>query len=120
MAATAVADKEKAPPWFEAISPHLLRNKAIRTYLTQYSIAAWPEVVKLTMLHGVLTLQKQYPGEILPLERLRGVLTSGQSAVAVESALPDLKERLEGLQAQLADVGNDLHKGAQVGRCCAL
>lgn len=100
--------KATEPLWFESVSPHLLRNKAIRGYLGQYNGKDWPEIVKLTLLYGILNLQKRYPGQILPIERLRAVLRASQSAVTVESALPDLQGQLEFLQSQLAEVTDDI------------
>ena len=40
------------PSWFEQVSPHLMRNRNLRTFLGQYAAKDLPEVVKLTMLYG--------------------------------------------------------------------
>lgn len=94
--------------FYESVPPHLLRNKALRGYLGQYNGKDWPEVVKLTLLYGVLNLQKRYPGEILPIERLRAVLMASQSAITVEHLLPNLQDQLQNLQVQLAEVTDDI------------
>ena len=104
-----------APPWFEAVSPHLLRNKAVRSYLNQFNGKDWPEAIKLTLLHGILALHKQYPGQVFSVERLRGIVGAGQSSATIESALPELKEKLAGLKAQLEDVSDDITSSGQVG-----
>lgn len=49
-------------PWFAAASPGLLTNRTIRNYLDGYTQRQWSHVVKLTLLHGIISLQKQYPG----------------------------------------------------------
>lgn len=104
--------------WFEQVSPGLLRNKAIRNYLSQYTASEWPEVVKLTLLYGLINLAKQYPGKQLSLGQLKEVLASGQAALTVEHALPDVHNQLDKLQNQLEESTDDLyHPGVRAGAC---
>lgn len=104
----------REPPWFEELSPQLLRNKAIRTFLQAYSDHEWPEVTKLVLLYGIVSLTRQYPGQILPVAALRDALSAGASAQAVEGAIPELQDRLNELKLQLDDVHDDLQPRGEV------
>lgn len=96
--------------WFEQVSPGLLRNKAIRNYLAHYTAQEWPEVVKLTLLYGLINLHRQYPGKQLSVAQLREVISTGQVAITVESALPDVHNQLDKLQNQLDEITDDLYQ----------
>ncbi len=63
---------------FDQVSPNLLRNRAVRDFLGQYTERDLPEVVKLTLLYGIINLRKAYPGRLLSVDELRGILSSGQ------------------------------------------
>ncbi len=104
----------REPPWFEELSPQLLRNKAIRTFLQAYSDHEWPEVTKLVLLYGIVSLTRQYPGQVLSLAALREALSAGASAQAVETAIPDLQDKLSELRLQLDDVQDDLQPRGEV------
>lgn len=69
--------KLEDPAWFDQVSPNLLRNRALRSYLGLYASKDLPEVVKLTMLYGVICLGKAFPGAILSIEQLRHTLAAG-------------------------------------------
>lgn len=60
--------------FFEQVSPSLLRNKALRTYLSSYTAKEWPEALKLTLLYGLLALCKRHPGKQLSVQELREVV----------------------------------------------
>ncbi len=112
----------REPTWFEQVSPSLLRNRAIRNYLQTQPARDWPEVLKLTLLYGIVTLGKQYPGRILCLEDLRAILAQNRVAVTVEDAIPDIRDQLDRLQSQLEEVTDEVYQhgeAAMVGDCVA-
>lgn len=99
--------------WLE----YLLRNRTIRTFLSNYGENDWQEVCKLTLLYGIIGLHFTDGKAIIPLEKLRDIVNSGSSAVAVEKALPELNNQLEDLRSKLDDVVLDTQ--GQV-RCSSL
>ncbi|GAX80665.1 hypothetical protein CEUSTIGMA_g8100.t1 [Chlamydomonas eustigma] len=94
----------REPPWFDQVSPNLLRNRNIREYLSNFTSKDHPEVVKLTLLFGIVNLRKLFSGKLFSIENLREILTSHQVAAVVESSLPDVRAQLDNLQNQLEDV----------------
>lgn len=90
----------------------LQRNRALRNYLKCYPQAEVNEVVKLTLLYGVISLQKRSPGHLFSVDELRLVTSSAASAAAVESSLPELKQQLEELQEQLEEVTEEIYQPA--------
>jgi hypothetical protein len=103
-----MARKENEPNWFEQVAPSLLRNKAIRHYLAGFNAYDWAEVVKLTMLYGIVTLFKQHGTKQLTLEQLREQLMAGAHVVTAESALPDVRDQLGRLRDQLEAITGKL------------
>ncbi|GFR42107.1 hypothetical protein Agub_g2950 [Astrephomene gubernaculifera] len=93
-------------PWYE----YVLRNKAVRIFLSNYAEQDWQEITKLALLYGIIQLKAVDGRASIPLARLREIVGSGAAAVTVESALPDIKNKLEDLRAQLDHVAVDLHK----------
>lgn len=102
--------------WPEAMSGGLLRNKALRSYLNHFSAREWGEVTKLTMLYGLLGLQKLSPDRVLSVEELRNLLTERHVSATVEGDLPDLQMRVASLQAKMADVADDIFSGSPSGQ----
>eukprot|EP00798_Chlamydomonas_sp_ICE-L_P023129 gene23129-30330_t len=98
----------REPTWFEQVTPSLLRNKGIREYLQQQPEKDWPEVLKCTILYGIVTLKKQYPGKILHPSELKSILGSVQVASTVEDAIPDIRNELDKLQGQLVEVSGSV------------
>lgn len=100
----------KHPSWYEQVSPGLLRNKAVRNYLSQYAAKDWPEVVKLTLLYGLICIHKQHPGQILTVEQLKDKIATGHVAVTVESVLPQVQSQLDHLQQCLEEITDDVYQ----------
>lgn len=105
-----------ASNWPEAMSGGLLRNKALRSYFNHFSARDWGEVTKLTMLYGLLGLQKVSPDRVLSVEELRDLLTQRHVSATVEGDLPDLQMRVASLQAKMADVADDIFTGSQASQ----
>ena len=79
--------------------------------------------MRLTLIYGILALGKQYPGRILGVDELRAILASNRVAVAVEDAIPDIRDQLDRLQEQLEDVTGEVYQepgGNRPGRIQAL
>ncbi|KAG1662835.1 hypothetical protein FOA52_010626, partial [Chlamydomonas sp. UWO 241] len=93
----------------DGIPAHLLRNKALRIYFNGYAAKDLPEVMKLTLLHGVLNLSQTYPERVLAVDQLREVLASASAAATVEASLPDLVQKLDALRDQLSEVATEVH-----------
>ncbi len=50
------------PAGFDSALAYLTRNKAIREFVGVYSGRDLPEVIKLTLIYGILGLQSQFKG----------------------------------------------------------
>ncbi|GBF91618.1 hypothetical protein Rsub_04358 [Raphidocelis subcapitata] len=115
----AVHDRERAlAPWFEEAAPGLLTNKAIRRFLEGYSPSLWPEVLKLALLHGLIAIQAQHPGQTLSPAQLRALVERGAVAAVVERKLPALQREMLDLQARLDAVYDEV-SGAGRGAAAA-
>lgn len=107
-----------AAPWFADAAPGLLTNRTIRNYLDTYTQQQWPHVVKLTLLHGILSLSKQYSGQQLTVAQLREVVEKGATSAAVERSIPTLQRQILGLQQQLEGVYDELEGQVSELLCC--
>lgn len=92
----------KQAAWFAETG--LLNNKVIRNYLSSYSPGQWPEVIKLSLIYGILNLQKQYPQQVLAVDSLKDAVSRSSQAAVLEERLPALRQTLLTLQGQLEDV----------------
>ena len=101
-------------PWFAEASPGLLTNKTVRAFLSQYSQQQWPTIVKLIVLHGILSIQHQYPGLCLSTSQLKELVEKGACSIAVERNIPQLQRQILNLQQELDDVFDRLGIAGQV------
>ncbi|KAL6764625.1 hypothetical protein V8C86DRAFT_1495740 [Haematococcus lacustris] len=99
-----MSDARDDTQWFQL----LLRNKAIRNYLTSFRAKEWPEVLKLTTLYGIISLHKQHGGP-LPAAQLRDAIAKGSMAITAEASLPGLQLQLDQLQGQLEEITDDIY-----------
>jgi hypothetical protein len=97
--------------WLEEAAPGLLANRTIRGFLEQYPQRAWPEVLRLALIHGVASLNTAYPGLTLTAAQLRAAVERGAIAAAVERKLPTLQRELLDLQYRLDGVYDDISGG---------
>lgn len=114
-------------PWFADCAPSLLTNRTIRRYLDAYSEHKWPEVsrtatstllspllssplttvcvcvqvIKLTLIYGVLGLEQQFPGGSPSIAQLRALVEKGGAQLVVERNLPGLQRQILNLQTGL-------------------
>jgi hypothetical protein len=72
---------KREPSWFDQVSPNLLKNRIIRNYLTNFSSKDLPEVVKLTLMYGIVNLHKAHLGKVISIELLRNLLNKSQVLV---------------------------------------
>ncbi|GMH36066.1 hypothetical protein BSKO_03934 [Bryopsis sp. KO-2023] len=94
--------------WFDHAVPGLLTNRTIRNFLTSYREDSWPEVVKLTLLYGVQTLQQQFGHQRVSLERIREEVRQGVVANTVQESIPEIADQVERLRENLAQVLGEL------------
>jgi hypothetical protein len=85
-------------------SPGLLTSKLVRTHLSQYSQQLWPLVVKLTLLHGIQSIQQQFQGSCLSVQQLQQLVESGACGLAVQKTIPALQRQILSLQQELDTV----------------
>eukprot|EP00878_Enallax_costatus_P017016 GHUV01017864.1.p1 GENE.GHUV01017864.1~~GHUV01017864.1.p1 ORF type:complete len:612 (+),score=204.31 GHUV01017864.1:997-2832(+) len=90
-------------PWFADVAPSLLTNRTIRNYLASYSEQSWPQVVKMTILYGIVRLQQQHSGQVLTLQQLKEVVQAAATHLVVQHNVP-------GLQRQILQMQTDLDK----------
>lgn len=94
--------------WYEDVTPGLLTNRTIRNFLEQYSQQLWPDVIKLAVIHGIVSLLKQYPGQSLSLQQLRSAAEQAAAAEVVDRSIPKLQRQILDLQERLDGVYEDL------------
>jgi hypothetical protein len=109
--APAGRDARGVGAWLEEAAPGLLANRSVRAFLESYPQRAWPEVLRLALLHGIASLDASYPGLALTPAQLRAVVERGAAAAAVERKLPALQRELLDLQYRLDGVYDDIAGG---------
>lgn len=98
--------QRRTPAW--ATEPGLLTNGLVRRYLSQYSESQWPEIIKLTLITGILNLQKTYPQRTLTVAELQAAVTRATTATVLEDRLPALQATLAELQAKIGGVAQEV------------
>lgn len=59
------------------------------------------QVIKLTLIYGVLGLEQQFPGGALSIPQLRKLVERGGAQLVVERNLPGLQRQILNLQTGL-------------------
>lgn len=59
------------------------------------------QVIKLTLIYGVLGLEQQFPGGTLSIPQLRQLVEKGGAQLVVERNLPGLQRQILNLQTNL-------------------
>lgn len=59
------------------------------------------QVIKLTLIYGVLGLEQQFPGGALSIPQLRKLVEKGAAQLVVERNLPGLQRQILNLQTGL-------------------
>jgi hypothetical protein len=81
-----------------------LNNSTIKEYLKHYSPHEWPEVIRLTLIHGIVALQHSHEGRVLSLGQLRQAVDSSRATLVVQRNVPQLQRQILQLQSQLDSV----------------
>ena len=102
--------------WFEYAEPGLLTNRTIRNFLNGYRPESWPDVVKLTLLYGIVTLRKHTgsKGEVVPLEKIRQSVRQLEAAHCVENKLPPIQEKMKDLKGDVQEILEAFECGSSV------
>lgn len=100
--------------WFEQAEPGLLTNPTIRAFISPYTQEQWPDVVKLTLLHGILCLRKEFGFQQLTIPELKGVVERGHYALSIEDSVPALKKDLDSITAKVAEFAKELNPGVSL------
>lgn len=95
-------------PWFADVAPSLLTNRTIRNYLAGYSEQSWPQVVKMTILYGIVCLQQQHSGQTLTLQQLKEVAQAAATNAVVQRNVPALQRQILQMQTDLDKVFDKL------------
>lgn len=91
--------------WFEYAEPGLLTNRTIRNFLSSYKTDSWPDIVKLTLLYGIVTLRKHVGGlEQIPLEKIRTLVRQMEAAHCIEEKLPPIHEKMKDLKGDVQEI----------------
>lgn len=61
----------------------------------------WLQVIKLTLIYGVLGLEQQFSGANLSIPQLRQLVEKGGAQLVVERNLPGLQRQILNLQTNL-------------------
>lgn len=95
-------------PWFAEASPGLLTNRTVRNFISHYSQSQWPEVIKLVLIHGIIALHKQHPGQHLSVKQLKELIEKGGCSLVIERSIPQLQRQILQLQTELDGVFDSL------------
>ena len=88
----------------------LLRNRAIRTYLSTFPPSEHERVVKLTLLYGIQALHAHYTPEHLTTADLEQLLVSGAAALGVEETVPDMHAMISHLLEDLDNLKTNMSR----------
>ncbi len=94
--------------WYTDCQPALLSNRVLRSFLLQFSQKVWPEVVKLSAIYGVLSLQQTSSAPHLSVEDIKLAIEQVSTRAAVGASVPGLKAQVDELSAKLAEIGGSL------------
>ena len=98
-------DQRLTRAWFEYAEPGLLTNRTIRNFLSGYKSDAWPDVVKLTLLYGIVTLRKTVgDSQRIPAERIRQPVRQMEAAHCLEEKLPPIHEKMKDLKGDVQEI----------------
>ena len=91
--------------WWSDVSPSLMTNKAIRNFLLSYSELQHPEVVKLVLIYGILSLQQSHGMQPLAVADIKKLLKEG-------FLQQTLGGKLETVRGNVIDIQNALSEFA--------
>jgi hypothetical protein len=80
------------------------RNRIIRNYLAAFSPKQWEQVTKYTLIFGIQALEAQFDTRRLSTQHLEQLILRNAAVHGVEENLPKLRDQIEHLQAELADL----------------
>jgi hypothetical protein len=76
------------------------------------------QVIKLTLIYGVLGLEQQFPGGTLSIPQLRQLVEKGGAQLVVQRNLPVLQRQILDLQTNLDAVFDRLAVEVREGEGC--
>ncbi|KAK9843145.1 hypothetical protein WJX74_007654 [Apatococcus lobatus] len=94
--------------WYSDCQPGLLSNRVLRRFLSRFSEAAWPEVVKLTAVYGALRLEQVQGTAYFAVEDIKAAIDRLSIQKAVQDSVPGLQAQVHALSASLAEIGSSL------------
>lgn len=100
--------------WFEYAEPGLLTNRTIRNFLNSYSQEKWPDVVKLTLLYGIVTLRQSMGVTFVPLEKIRQKISRLETAYCVEEKLLPIQEKVQDLKGDVQQILESFAEDASI------
>lgn len=90
--------------WWSDVSPSLMANRTIRNFLVAYSDVQHPEVVKLTMLYGILSLQAKLGSQPPAIGEIRKMLKEGHLGQTLATKLTSVKDSVNDIQHVLHEM----------------
>ena len=105
--------------WWSDVSPSLMTNKTIRNFLTHYSQSQHPEVVKLVLLYGVLSLQSRVGLQPVSLDDIRQLLKKGFFSQTLGSKIQGVKSSVSDIQHMIEEFArgvDDQEQRAQISK----
>jgi hypothetical protein len=91
----------------------LLRNKTIREFLKQFPERQWQQVVKATMIAGILALPSQQK-QVLTLEDIHNRVNAKTVVLEIDAEVPKSLQVLERIESKVAEFKSELHTAASV------
>lgn len=93
--------------------PYFLRNAAVRGYMSTWREQSWREVMKLTVLYGILAMEQDglVPSET-SVERLKEAVQMKHAAIQEAKRVGPAVREVRKAQADIQAFGNDVGGGA--------
>ncbi|QDZ21682.1 hypothetical protein HOP50_06g42250 [Chloropicon primus] len=92
----------------DIVEPKLMVNRSIRSFLSNYNVRQWQQVIKYLLVYGTATLQEKHGNQILAVEELKELSRTAQARVVFNKGIPALSDALEQMRTQLHDFEREI------------
>ena len=72
----------------DIVEPKLMVNRSIRSFLANYNVRQWQQVIKYLLVYGTATLQEKHGSQILTVEELKELSRTAQARVVFSKGIP--------------------------------
>lgn len=101
-------DSQSPVPSLSLEFSQILAIPRLRRFLAPHAEGSWAEIVKLTLLYGVLALDQCYGRDELSLQEIRQEVERGKGTGEVLQRLPRIRSGVEKLREDLDWIAREL------------